>query len=93
MDIEQLAKRQLSDYDRHQPGSLFAGYSIPMTVDDAYALSLTHDPASAVRSFVRAADRRFVLLCAPRAAILYFGTAPALGSRIASATGRPDPCR
>lgn len=40
MDIERLAKRQLSDYDRHQPGSLFAGYSIPMTVDDAYALQL-----------------------------------------------------
>jgi len=59
---------------------------------DAYALSLTHDPASAVRSFVRSADRRFVVLCAPRLAILYFGPAPALGSRIASATGRPDPC-
>jgi STE24 endopeptidase len=60
---------------------------------DAYALSLTHDPASAVRSFVRAADRRFVMLCSPQAAIVYFGPAPALGSRIASATGRPDPCR
>jgi 2-keto-4-pentenoate hydratase len=40
MDIEQLAKRQLSDYDRHQPGGLFAGYSIPMTVDEAYALQM-----------------------------------------------------
>ena len=40
MDIEQLAKRQLSDYDRHRPGSLFAGYSIPMTIDDAYALQM-----------------------------------------------------
>ena len=40
MDIEQLAKRQLSDYDRHQPGGLFAGYSNPMTVDDAYALQM-----------------------------------------------------
>lgn len=40
MDIEQLAKRQLSDYDRHRPGGLFAGYSIPMTVDDAYALQM-----------------------------------------------------
>ena len=38
MDIEQLAKRQLTDYDRHQPGLLFAGYSIPMTLGDAYAL-------------------------------------------------------
>jgi 2-keto-4-pentenoate hydratase len=40
MDIAQLAKRQLDDYDRHQPGGLFAGYSIPMTVDDAYALQM-----------------------------------------------------
>jgi 2-keto-4-pentenoate hydratase len=40
MDIEQLAKRQLSDYDRHQPGGLFAGYSNPMTIDDAYALQM-----------------------------------------------------
>jgi 2-keto-4-pentenoate hydratase len=40
VDIERLAKRQLSDYDRHQPGGLFAGYSIPMTVDDAYALQM-----------------------------------------------------
>ena len=40
MDIERLAKRQLNDYDRHQPGGLFAGYSIPMTVDAAYALQM-----------------------------------------------------
>jgi 2-keto-4-pentenoate hydratase len=40
MDIEQLATRQLSDYDRHQPGGLFAGYSIPITIDDAYALQM-----------------------------------------------------
>ncbi len=40
MDIEQLARQQLSDYDRHQPGSLFAGYPLPMTVDDAYALQM-----------------------------------------------------
>jgi 2-keto-4-pentenoate hydratase len=38
MEIEQLAARQLSDYDKHQPGGLFAGYSIPMTIGDAYAL-------------------------------------------------------
>jgi 2-keto-4-pentenoate hydratase len=38
--IEQLAKRQLDDYDRHQPGGLFAGYPIPMTVEDAYALQM-----------------------------------------------------
>jgi 2-keto-4-pentenoate hydratase len=38
MDLHQLAHRQLNDYDHHHPGSLFAGNSIPMTLDDAYAL-------------------------------------------------------
>ncbi|MEO8128291.1 MAG: fumarylacetoacetate hydrolase family protein [Bryobacteraceae bacterium] len=37
MDIEQLAQRQLSDYDRHQPGSLFQS-AIKMSIPDAYAL-------------------------------------------------------
>jgi len=63
------------------------------TKADAYALSLTQDPASAVRTFVRAADRRFVTLCAPAWATIYFSQLPPLGSRIASATNRPDPCR
>jgi 2-keto-4-pentenoate hydratase len=40
VDIEQLAKRQLCDYDRHEPGSHFGGHFIPMTVDDAYALQM-----------------------------------------------------
>lgn len=40
MDIEQLAKRQLCDYDRHKLGGLVSGYSIPMTVDEAYALQM-----------------------------------------------------
>lgn len=40
MDIERLAKRQLDDYDRHQPGRLFADFPIPMTVEDAYALQI-----------------------------------------------------
>jgi 2-keto-4-pentenoate hydratase len=40
MDLEQLAQRQLDDYDRHRPGGLFAGYSIPMTIADAYALQM-----------------------------------------------------
>ena len=38
LDIPALATKQLLDYDRHRPGCLFAGYSIPMTVDDAYTL-------------------------------------------------------
>jgi 2-keto-4-pentenoate hydratase len=38
VDLQQLAQRQLDDYDRHQPGTLFAGYSLPLTVDEAYQL-------------------------------------------------------
>jgi len=60
---------------------------------DAYALSLTHDPASAVRSYVRSADRRFVLLCPSRLATIYFWSTPPIGTRIAAATGRPDSCQ
>ncbi len=59
---------------------------------DTYALGLTHDPTSAVRSYVRSADRRFVLLCPSRLATIYFWPTPPLGTRIAAATGRPDPC-
>lgn len=36
--LEALAKRQLADYDRHQPGSLFADGAVTMTVEEAYAL-------------------------------------------------------
>ncbi len=60
---------------------------------DAFAVALTGDPASAVRSFVRSADRRFVPLCTPRVLEIYFSTEPSLGTRIASATGGHNPCR
>ena len=60
---------------------------------DAYALQLTGDPASAVRSFVRSADRRFVALCAPRWSNIYFGSTKPLGTRIAIAAHKHDPCR
>ena len=60
---------------------------------DAYALHLTHDPASLVRALVRSADLRFVNLCGENWANFYFLTTPPLGTRIAEATGRPDPCR
>ena len=36
--MESLAKRQLADYDRHEPGTLFADGTLRMTVEDAYAL-------------------------------------------------------
>jgi len=60
---------------------------------DAYALQLTHDPASAIRSFVRSADRRFVALCTPRWSNVYFGSTKPLGTRIAIAAHHHDPCR
>ncbi len=73
---------------------LYNGYSrhIERRADE-YALALTDDPASAVRTFVRLADRRFVEVCAPRWVVVYFYMAPALGTRIAVATGKHDLCR
>ena len=60
---------------------------------DGFAVSITHDPASAVRTLVRAADARFVPLCMPRAVEVYFSPLPMLGTRIASITGERNPCR
>ena len=60
---------------------------------DAFGLAVTGDPASAVRTFVRAADSRFVPYCTPRAIEIYFSPEPSLGTRIASATGSLNPCR
>jgi 2-keto-4-pentenoate hydratase len=36
--ISQLAKRQLADYDRHKPGTLFEDQAIELTVAESYAL-------------------------------------------------------
>lgn len=36
--IQTLARRQLAGYDRHQPGALFAGGSVTITLEEAYAL-------------------------------------------------------
>lgn len=38
LEIQALAKRQLADYDRRHPGTLFADASVTMTVEEAYAL-------------------------------------------------------
>ncbi len=38
MDTQTLALRQLADYDRREPGLLFAGNAHPMTLDEAYNL-------------------------------------------------------
>jgi STE24 endopeptidase len=59
---------------------------------DQFALSITHDPVSASRMFVRFADEGFAPLCPPQAVRLYFYDHPPLGSRISSATNRPDVC-
>lgn len=40
MDLRDLAWRQLADYDRREPGSLFAGNALSMTVDESYALQV-----------------------------------------------------
>ena len=73
---------------------LYNGYSRHIERKaDAFAIELTHDPASAVRTFVRAADSRFVPYCTPRALEIYFSTEPSLGTRIASAAGHLNPCR
>jgi len=60
---------------------------------DGYALALTGDRASAVRAFVRIADETLAPLCPTKLAQFYFYNSPALGTRIAKAAGRPDPCR
>jgi STE24 endopeptidase len=73
---------------------LYNGYSRHIERKaDAFAVALTGDRASAVRTFVRAADTRFVPFCTPRAIEIYFSPEPSLGTRIASATGRLNPCR
>jgi Zn-dependent protease with chaperone function len=59
---------------------------------DAYALALTGDRASAVRVYVRIADETLAPLCPDRSVRLYFYNSPPLGTRIARADGRRDPC-
>jgi Zn-dependent protease with chaperone function len=59
---------------------------------DLIALGVTKDPAAAVRLFVRTADDNLVPLCGRRTTRWYFDARRPLGSRIATASGRPDPC-
>ena len=73
---------------------LYNGYSRNLEGRaDEYALSLTHDPSGAARSFVRIADETLSPLCASGPIVWYFYNSPPLGTRIAKATGEPDPCR
>jgi len=59
---------------------------------DSYALALTRDRASAVRAFVRIADETLAPLCPSRPERIYFLNSPPLGTRIAKAAQRPNPC-
>ncbi|GAC1300718.1 MAG: hypothetical protein NVSMB19_07730 [Vulcanimicrobiaceae bacterium] len=73
---------------------IYNGYSRNLEARaDAYALALTGDRASAVRAYVRIADETLAPLCPPPLVRAYFYNSPPLGTRIAKATGRPDPCR
>jgi Zn-dependent protease with chaperone function len=59
---------------------------------DRQALALSRDPAAAVRAFIRLADEGLAPVCPSRFVRLYYYESPPVGSRIAAATGRPDPC-
>jgi len=73
---------------------VYNGYSRTLEANaDAYALALTHDRVSAVRVYVRIADETLAQLCPSRWSRLYFSNSPPLGTRIAEAAGRADPCQ
>ncbi|MBD5656964.1 MAG: M48 family metalloprotease, partial [Candidatus Eremiobacteraeota bacterium] len=73
---------------------IYNGYSRNLESQaDSYALALTHDRAAAVRAYVRIADETLAPLCPSRAVRLYFYNSPPLGTRIAKAARRSDPCR
>jgi Zn-dependent protease with chaperone function len=59
---------------------------------DAYALTLTHDRASAIRAYVRIADETLSPLCPSQLARIYFYNSPPLGTRIAKVDGRRNRC-
>lgn len=60
---------------------------------DAYALALTGDRSAAVRAYVRLTDETLAPLCPSRITRIYFYNSPPLGTRIARAAGKTDPCR
>lgn len=73
---------------------VYNGYSRNLESQaDSYALALTQDRASAARSYVRIADETLAQLCPSRATRIYFLNSPPLGTRIAKAERRNDPCR
>jgi STE24 endopeptidase len=59
---------------------------------DAFGIALSGNRAAAVRTFVRFADEGLAPYCPPALVRDYFYDHPPVGSRIAAALGRPDPC-
>jgi Zn-dependent protease with chaperone function len=59
---------------------------------DLLAVRATHDPASAVRLFVRNANDGLIPLCGRRTTRWYFNARDPLGRRISALTGQRDPC-
>jgi hypothetical protein len=60
---------------------------------DIAAVAATGDRASAVRAMVRRADQDLEPVCPNEFAMLYFAQTPALGERISTFNGTPDPCK
>lgn len=60
---------------------------------DIAAVASTGDRASAVRAMVRRADQNLEPICPNGFAMLYFAQTPALGERISTFNGTPDPCK
>ncbi len=59
---------------------------------DRYAVALTNDPASAVRSLVREGDQRMEEVCPEWTATLFLYTAPGIGARVAAINRVPNGC-
>lgn len=51
---------------------------------DRYAVTLTRDPAAAVRALVRATDQRMLQVCPGTLATLFLDTQPPVGARVAA---------
>jgi hypothetical protein len=59
---------------------------------DRYAVTVTRDPAAAVRALVRVADQRMEEVCPERAATLFLYTEPEIGARVAAINHVPNAC-
>jgi len=60
--------------------------------DDAYAVSVTRDPAGAVRALIRQGDRRMEEVCPEPIATLFLYTQPGIGARVAAINRVPSGC-